>query len=229
MNMNNDKIFVRGAFQALIDRGVAKPEDFSPSMVSDVDIRAFEKKYDVILPSLMKAYLQAYCYNFSWIRSPVPCDIEPFTIQSNEYEMHLLWLELLSVPMENPLEDLAKRLEGFREIATDEYLSGMTQESIAHLLPIGDWYAGAGALCIDLRVNEEDVDIRDRKTWSLHFFDHEEFDWQKCYTDDKGMASGQKVVPDFRTLLEWYFYGKFDKAYEEDEVEKPDYASYIKW
>lgn len=222
MHTAQEERFIRQAFQALIDRGIAKPEYFSPSTVSDEDIIAFERKFNVILPALIKTYLKAYCYDFNYIRTPVPIDINPITIQSKEYETHALWLDLLSVPKENPLKDLYHRMENFREMVTDEYLAGMTIESISHLLPIADWYAGAGPLCIDLRVKAQAVDLNRCETWSLHFFDHEEFDWKTNYTNANGMACGHKVVPDFQTLLEWYFYERFDRAYELDEGQKPD-------
>ena len=118
-------------------------------------------------------------------------------------------------------------MRNFREVCTDEDLIGMNLEDIAHFLPIGDWGAGWGPLCIDLSVSEEDIDINDMDTWSLQWFDHEEFDWEEEYRNDDGQIKGQFAVPDFKTLLVWYFMGRFDKEYEEQEGEKPDYSSYI--
>lgn len=210
MTQQEEEAFVKQAFQALIDRGVAKPEYFTPSPVSDEELAAFEEKYQVVLPSLLKTFLKSYCYEFYMICAPVPWDPDPDTIQSEEYEMHLLWLELLSVPMENPLGELAARIECFREMATGDFIE-MEPETVAHLLPVGD-YGGAGPLCIDLTLTEETIDINNMDTWSIQFFDHEEFDWKNSYLEDSGLARGSREAPDFKTLLEWYFYGKFDRA-----------------
>jgi len=225
MTQKEEANFVKQAFQALIERKVAKPECFTPSPVTEEDLAAFERRFQITLPSLLKTFLKTYCYSLDNICAPVPEDIDPETIQSDEFSMHLLWLDLLSVPKENPLKDLYCRMECFRSVAVDEL--DMALESVAHLLPVGDWYAGAGPLCIDLTVPEDKVDLNDMDTWSLEFFDHEEFDWEKCYMHEDGLVRGRIVAPDFKSLLEWYFYGKFDKAYEMQKNEKPDYSKFL--
>lgn len=227
MTIKEENEFVKDAFQALIDRGIAKPEYFTPSTVTDEELLDFEKKFNVKLPSLLKTFLKSYCYDFNYILGHVPEDICPETVQDEEYEIRDLWLDILSVPKENPLQDLYVRMEGFREVATDENLIGMPFESISQFLPIGDWGAGWGPLCIDLSVPQDDIDINNIETWSLQWFDHEEFDWEEEYMNDDGKIKGEFAAPDFKTLLEWYFFGKFDKAYEIQENEKPDYSSYI--
>lgn len=229
MDQSHSEAFIKQAFQALTDRGIAAPECFLPSTVKDENIDVFEEWFDVKLPVFLKVYLKANCYMFRQICSPVPEDIEPGTIQSDGCSLRNLWLELFHIPLENPLRDLTRRMEGFREVTTDEGLIGLTPEQIAHLLPIGDWFAGAGPLCIDLSIPERDIDINDESTWSLQFFDHEEFDWNAVYMDEDGIIRGDRVAPDFKTLLEWYFYGKYDKTYELQEGKRPNYSTYIKY
>ena len=227
MTIKEENEFVKNAVQALIDRGIAKPEYFTPSTVTDEELSDFEKEFNVTLPSLLKTFLKSYCYDFNYILGHVPEDICPETVKDEEYERRALWLDILSVPEENPLQNLYDRMKGFREVTTDEDLIGMPYEYISHFLSIGDWGAGWGPLCIDLSVAEDDISIDDMETWSLQWFDHEEFDWEEEYMNDSGQIKGEFAAPDFKSLLEWYFFGKFDKAYEIQENEKPDYSTYI--
>ena len=78
-----------------------------------------------------------------------------------------------------------------------------------NLIPIGDWGAGWGHLCIDLSRPEENIDPDNEFTWSLVWFDHEEFDWDKMY------------------LLEIYFYGSLEAKFEREEGVKPTYQWYL--
>lgn len=48
----DEKAFVKGAYQALIDRGVITEDMLSPSTVTDEMLDAFEREYEVKLPSL---------------------------------------------------------------------------------------------------------------------------------------------------------------------------------
>ena len=43
-------------------------------------------------------------------------------------------------------------------------------------------------------------------TWSLVWFDHEEFDWDKTYLGDDGLLHGSEAAPDLKAYLEIYFY-----------------------
>lgn len=40
------------------------------------------------------------------------------------------------------------------------------------MIPLGDWGAGWGLLCIDLSKPEEAIDENEPLTWSLVWFDH---------------------------------------------------------
>jgi len=206
------KKFVSNAEAKLIERGVAHAEAFSPSTVTDEDIEAFENRFQVKLPEILKAYLSVACFEFHYIMAAVPEDIDAETIQDEEYECDVLWLDILSVPKTQPLKDLSERMEGFREGIEEGYY-GITLEDARNFLVIGDWMAGAGPMCIDLSKPDDQVDINDENTWNIRWFDHEEFEWNTCYMENDVLV-GSPVAPDFRTLLEWYFCGKYDELYE---------------
>lgn len=215
MTREEELRFVNGAFEALVRRGVAKPHMFVPSAVTDWEIDAFEKKFDINLPTLFRTFLCAYCYEFSVICAPIPLDGIEFA--GKNCEKGLWWIELLSLPRENPLKNLYGLMESFREVCTNKDLVGLDLESIKGLVPIGEW---DGMLCIDL----SDGTIRS--------FAQTEFDWKKAgYLDGKGIAHGIKRMTDFQELLEVYFYGTYDAEYEEQiakiEEERPDYSAYI--
>ncbi len=53
----DEKAFVKGAYQALIDRGVITEDLLTPSTVTDEMLDAFEQEYDVKMPSLLRVYL----------------------------------------------------------------------------------------------------------------------------------------------------------------------------
>ena len=215
MTRKEELRFVNGAFEALVQRGVAKETMLSPSTVTDEELDAFEKRFDVKLPSLFRVFLSAYCYDFSVICAPSPVDgLE--NIQEN-CEKGLWWIELTPLPRENPLNNLYWLMESFREVCTNADLVGLDLESIRGLVPIGEW---DGTLCIDL------------SDGTLRSFNQTEFDWKRAgYLDENGIAHGVKRMADFKELLEVYFYGKYDADYErqiaENKEEKPDYTAYI--
>ena len=74
MTQIEEEKFIKGAFQALIDRGVASEDMLTPSTVTDADIDRFEETFDVKLPSIFRTYLKAYCYDFTVICAPIPVD-----------------------------------------------------------------------------------------------------------------------------------------------------------
>ncbi len=95
-----------------------------------------------------------------------------------------------------------------------------------NLIPIGDWGAGWGPLCIDLSKPEEMVDGDDEDTWSLVWFDHEDFDWDEQYLGEDGLLHGQAALPSLKVLLDWYFYGELENKYEQEEGVTPTYEWY---
>ncbi|MCI9121989.1 MAG: hypothetical protein HFG00_10780, partial [Oscillibacter sp.] len=94
-----------------------------------------------------------------------------------------------------------------------------------YLIPIGDWGAGWGPLCLDLS-REGNADPKNTDTWSVVWFDHEDFAWDKTYLRKDGLLHGQPAAPDFKTLLEWYFYGSLEAEFEAATGVKPTYGWY---
>ena len=80
--------------------------------------------------------------------------------------------------------------------------------------------------CIDLSIPEEEIDENDPLTWSLVWFDHEEFDWNEEYLSEDGLLHGSKALPDLKKLLELYFYGALEERFEQEEGIKPTYEWY---
>lgn len=225
MTCTEEEKFIKGAFRALIKRGVAAEEMLTPSTVTDTDIDKFEKTFDICLPSIFRAYLKAYCYDFSVICAPVPVDGMEYCKEGSE--KGLWWMELVSLPKEEPLKNLYAFMESFRSICTDSDLVNLGLDKVRNFIPIGEW---DGLLCID--ISQTDVHPDKPETWQISRFEQTVFDWEKVgYINKKGVVTGERTVPDFKTLLEIYFYGKYDAEYErqlkERGEEMPDYSYYI--
>lgn len=225
MTQAEEEKFVKGAFQALIDRGVAKQNMFTPSTVTDTELNKFEKTFDIKLPSLFRTYLKTYCYDFSVICAPVPVDGMEHTESGSE--KGLCWVELLSLPREEPLKNLYGLMESFRSVCTDSELVNLGLDKVRRFVPIGEW---DGTLCIDLSRSE--AREKEPETWQICSFNQTVFDWEAAgYLDENGVVDGEKKIPDFKTLLELYFYGKYDQEYEIQlkacGEEMPDYSCYI--
>ena len=157
---NFEDIFVKKAFESLIKRGVAHPSMLFPSTVTDRDLNAFERQFDVRLPSLFRSYLKAYCYDFSVICAPMPLD--DLAHEEPASEKGLCWIELVSLPVEEPLKNLYALMESFRRISTDRELVNLRLDRVRNFVPIGEW---DGPLCLDL--NQADVQTDQQETW-LH-------------------------------------------------------------
>lgn len=224
--IRTEEKIVEKAFQKLIQRGAASASMLAPSTVTDGDLDEFEKQFDIRLPALFRAYLKAYCYDFSVVCAPVPLD----GVEHNEPESEkgLCWIELVSLPHKEPLKNLYAGMESFRRICTDRNLVNLKLDRVKNFVPIGEWN---GPLCIDLSqtsIREDDPD-----TWQICRFDETVFDWKRAgYIDNRGVVTGEKKFPDFKTLLDIYFNGKYDKMYERQlkvcGEEMPDYSFYIR-
>ncbi len=216
---------VERAFQRLIRRGAASESMLMPSTVTDGDLDRFERRFGVRLPALFRAYLKAYCYDFTTVCAPVPLDGAEHS--EPESEKGLCWIELVSLPQKDPLGNLYAGMESFRKICTDRNLVNLRLERVKNFVPIGEW---DGPLCIDL--NQTAVCADDPSTWQICRFDETVFDWKAAgYIDGRGVVTGERKFPDFRALLDIYFCGKYDKAYERQlracGGEKPDYSFYV--
>lgn len=226
MTNQEAKDYVEAAFRRLRERGWYADEELVPSTITEADIAAFEARHNIRLPALYRAYLR------SW-RRPIPQPDGSELWQDEHYpdwvrSIHgsfwldglfqeeggfgSLWLELHCPP--ETMEDLEERIEILKEIQ-DVLDEPLPEESFRYLVPIGDWGAGWGPLCLDLSRPEEQTDPADEDTWSLVWFDHEEFDWAEEYLGEDGLLHGRAAVPDFRALLEWYFFCPAEAAFEE--------------
>lgn len=117
------------------------------------------------------------------------------------------------------MEQISDFMEILQEIRD---FCDLPDDCFRNLIPIGDWGAGWGPLCIDLSRPEDKVDKENSETWSLVWFDHEDFDWDEQYLDDSdGLLHGKDAAPDLKTLIEWYFCGSLESDYEEETGEKP--------
>lgn len=242
----DEKAFVKGAYQALVDRGVITEDMLMPSTVTDEMLDAFEQEYDVKLPSLLRAYLQVYCHNICELYAPIP---EFDYMLGDKATMWQIWsmdmdeinglgedelpyvelgfCEMFPIPKEDPLKVFREAIEGFREVV-DCLDDGLTTEDVKQFIPFADWQ-GAGSLCIDTNIHEESIQCENENTWQVCWFDHEEFHWKQKgveYVNDEGIVVGDKKLADFKCFLRLYFYGIYDKNYEmqleEDGEEMPD-------
>ena len=122
------------------------------------------------------------------------------------------------------MDEVSKRMEILQEIRD---FCELPEDCFRNLIPIGDWGAGWGPLCLDLSKPEENIDPDTPFTWSLVWFDHEEFDWDKMYLCDDGLLHGSEAEPDLKAYLEVYFYGSLEAEFEQDEGIKPTYQWYL--
>lgn len=205
-----EKEMIEAMFQRCAERGWIK--ELVPSTITEQEIADFEEKYQLKLPHFYKSYLMTY---------QLPHDHrDMFHINGiTDYcgEINPLWLALYSI---TSISDLHTYMECFREIA-EEYNS--SPEQCSKLLPIGDWGAGWGPLCIDLTKDEQQIEEDKEETWSLVWFDHEEMDWSEYYKGENGLLHGTEAAPDFKTLLERYFCGSLEPEFEEENKVKVSY------
>lgn len=207
-----EKDFVKGAFEKLKERGWLSGEELKPSAITEQEIADFEQKHGVTLPSLYKAFLTSY-------RLPM-VDNEICSIIDDWGDVGPRWLMLYSP---ESMEDVSNAMENLQTIRD---FCDLPEDSFRNLIPIGDWGAGWGSLCIDLTRDEEQADEDNMKTWSLVWFDHEDFEWDKQYLGEDGLLHGRGALLNFKELLNLYFYGSLEEVYEQEEGVKPTYEWY---
>ena len=181
-----------------------------PSTITEEEVAEFEAWYGYRLPEWYRAFL---------LTERLPGEGWEFEINGvidQGDELDILWLMLYRI---DKMEMLVEQVENFRSIAPDY---GATQEQIRTLLPIGDWGAGWGPLCLDLTVDENAVDVEQENTWSVVWLDHE-MEWPPYYLGEDGRLHGSAAAPDFHTLLEWYFCGSLEERFEREEQVKVTY------
>ena len=62
MTYQESKEFIEQAVQNLRERGWISEGDLTPSSITEEEIKAFEKKHQITLPSLYRAFLTSYCF-----------------------------------------------------------------------------------------------------------------------------------------------------------------------
>ena len=207
--------FVEQAFQKLKERGWLADQELERSTVTEDEIAAFEAKHQVVLPSLYKAYLMSFRIP-EWDNQIMSITGDP----SPRWDCRPLWLEICGAVTMEELEKWIDLLLDIRKFCN------VPKESFHYLIPIGFWGAGWGPLCLDLSMPEDKVDPENAHTWSVVWFDHEDFEWEKSYLGEDGLLHGKPAAPDFKTLLEWYFYGSREAEFEKATGVKPTYEWY---
>jgi len=215
MSPQEEREFVAGAFQKLKERGWFSGEEFERSPITEQEIATFEQEHRVILPSLYKTYLTSFCFPQNLRGSEQICSIVEYM-----GDIDSLWVEIDSP---RSMDEVSKHMEIMEEIRD---FCDLPENCFRNLIPIGDWGAGWGPLCIDLSRPENEVDKENEDTWSLVWFDHEEFDWDKSYLGEDGLLHGIAALPDLKTLLEVYFYGSLEAQFEQETGIKPTYEWY---
>lgn len=213
MSPQEEKEFVKQAFQKLKERGWFPEQELKPSTITEQEIAAFEQEHQVTLPSLYKAFLTSY-------RLPQSDCNEICAVIDNMGDFGPLWLMIHSPETMAEVSEWMDTLQEIRDFCE------LPEDCFRNLIPIGDWGAGWGPLCIDLSKPEDKVDEEDENTWSLVWFDHEEFHWDEFYLGNDGLLHGSGALPSLKVLLEWYFCGALEGEYEEEEGVKPTYEWY---
>ena len=161
------------------------------------------------LPSLYRAFLTSF-------RLPQNIRNDNFlcSIIEDKGDLGPLWL---AIDCPQSMNEVSKNIEILQEIRD---FCELPEDCFRNLIPIGDWGGGWGPLCIDLSIPEEEIDENDPLTWSLVWFDHEEFDWNEEYLSEDGLLHGSKALPDLKKLLELYFYGALEERFEQNDADE---------
>lgn len=209
-----EKDFIEQAFRKLMERGWLSEQEFTASAITEEEIAAFEREHKVTLPPLYKAFLTS--------RYLIEEDFSLCAVIYDMGDFEPLWLELYSP---KNMAQVSERMESLQEIRD---FCELPEDCFRNLIPIGDWGAGWGPLCIDLSRPEDKVEEDNEDTWSLVWFDHEDFDWDEQYLGEDGLVHGIAALPSLKMLLEWYFFGALEAEYEQERGIKPTYEWYNK-
>lgn len=158
------------------------PKEDKRFTITEQEIAVFEREHQVILPSIYKTYLTSF-----WL--PQNHNNSICSIIEDYGDLGPLWLMMDSPRTMREVSDKMGVLQEIREFCE------LPEECFRNLIPIGDWGAGWGPLCIDLSKPEDKVDEDNEQTWSLVWFDHEEFDWTKQYLGEDGVLRGREALP----------------------------------
>lgn len=219
---------IKEAFGALVERGIIDANDLEESTVTDEMLEEFEQEMEIKIPEWFKTYLKAYAQNIKGYQFPEIGDLTSFPVDvikmvfdgnkdalnryyGDEEVASMFYYNPMIVPHQNPLGPLKDAIEELRDYA--EYDENIDVEQLKKFLPIADC---AGFVCIDTSIDENNVDYEDPSTWSIRWFDHEEFDFEEAgYMDDAGNITGNIMFPTFKAFMEIHFKGIFSDLTEE--------------
>ena len=140
MTQQEAKAFVEKAFENLQARGWLA-EGLKPALATEEEIDAFEKKRGVRLSPLYRAMLLSH---------PIG---QLMTIMYHLERVSPLWMELDGAVSMEALEEQIEILQEMQDYC--ELPDGCFQ----NLIPIGDFGAGWGPMCLDLSRPEESVSV----------------------------------------------------------------------
>lgn len=204
MTIKEEKEFVERAFQTLKARGWFSQTGLVPTGVTDEQLAVFEEKYQIKIPSLYRTFLTSYQMNFHfWGISNGPdlyTSPHPLTLNTG-------------------MKELRDAMEEFRRSARKYFSYAAGPEEYGKYLPIGYW--DSDLLLWNLSKPEDQVVVDDPDfgaSWLLRAFAHDE-SWDEAYWKEEGCPA----VPDFKTLLEWFFCGTLIPEFEEENRVKVTY------
>lgn len=184
--MNENQKYIKKCFLNLIKNNIISENDLKLSTVSDKDIIDLQNKFNIKLPELYKDFLKSYFFEFNTLLAVV----DNLNYFKEQYVMII------------PNND--NEMKGIYEYW------GMLEEEYKLLsngfVPIGDWGEGFGPLCIDTHKCTNQVVYDNKKTWTMVWFDHEEFWGGEKYEDY--ISAAIPAAPDFHEFMEWYFLDK---------------------
>ena len=185
--MNENQKFFIECFNNLIKNNIISENDIKPSTISDKDIDDLQSEFNIVIPELYKDFLKTYFFEFDTLLAVV----DKLNYFKEQYVM--------IIPNK---DDELKGIYEYWSMFEKEYnfLSN-------GFVPIGDWGDGWGTLCIDTHKALEQVVYRNKKTWTMVWFDHEEFWGADTYEEIAQAAT--PAAPDFREFMEWYFLDKY--------------------
>lgn len=204
MTVQEEKDFIENAFQTLKDRGWFSQTGLVPAGVTDGELAAFEEEYQMKIPSLYRAFLKSYQINFQ---------LWGISNGSDQYTCPR------PLTLITGMKELREAMEEFRRSAQTYFSYSAGPEQFGKYLPIGNW--DSDWLLWDLSKPEDRVVVDDPDfgaSWLLTAFAHD-VPWDEDYWQE----GGDPAAPDFKTLLDWFFYGTLIPEFEEENQLKVTY------
>ena len=195
--MNENQKFIKECFLKLVEMGKIDDDDFEPSTITDEELDDLQKKYNIIFPQFYRDFLKTYFYEFEELYGVVDDEIAGYTKQ---------YVEIL--PNKN---------DGLKYLVADwDEDNKLGLQLMANgYIHIGTWGGSWGPLCIDTHKSIENIDYDDYSTWSLVWFEFDEFFGGETLEDY--IEAAQPAAPDLKELMEWYFLGKYSDECDDEE------------